>query len=118
MAVIDRVGQPTGVVHQGRAGHILEPLLLWDGCSVPGPGSNLMIRRSLLKSIGGFDEQLSTAADQEFCFRLAARSAIGRIPRIASPVEIPTMAASLMGVERTRSGQRDDMPLVTLNAPP
>jgi len=45
-------------------------------------------------------------------------SAIVGLPRIAVPVAKPTIDASLIGMEITRSGNRDESPFVTLNAPP
>ena len=45
-------------------------------------------------------------------------STIGWRPRRARPTLTPTMAASLMGVVKTRSGKRVDSPWVTLKAPP
>jgi len=45
-------------------------------------------------------------------------STIGLLPDIAKPIPAPTIAASLIGVEKTRSGNFDDIPLVILNAPP
>ena len=45
-------------------------------------------------------------------------SAMGCSPRSARPTLMPTMAASLIGVVKTRSGKRVDSPCVTLKAPP
>src|SRR5262245_8778068 len=45
-------------------------------------------------------------------------STTGLNPASARPMPVPTMAASLMGVESTRSGNSVDSPAVTLNAPP
>ena len=45
-------------------------------------------------------------------------SAIGRRPRSARPDASPTIAASEIGVVKTRAGKRDDNPRVTLKAPP
>ena len=46
-------------------------------------------------------------------------SAIGRRPVIAAPMAAPTIACSLIGVSRTRSGpNRASSPSVVLNTPP
>ena len=79
MRVIDGTGEPTGEVISGRTGQILEDLLLWNGCSVPGP-SSILVKRSVFEDLGGFDEELSTAADQDFFFRLAEKYDVHRIP--------------------------------------
>ena len=44
-------------------------------------------------------------------------SAIGRKPARASPAETPAIAASLIGVARTRAGKSVLSPRVTLKAP-
>jgi hypothetical protein len=45
-------------------------------------------------------------------------STIGRIPCIAAPIAVPTIASSLIGVFNTRSGNSFAKPFVALNAPP
>ena len=45
-------------------------------------------------------------------------STTGRMPRNASPVETPVIAASLIGVFRTRPGNSMLKSRVILNAPP
>ena len=45
-------------------------------------------------------------------------SAIGRRPARARPAETPAIAASLIGIARTRSGKSVLNPRVTLKAPP
>jgi hypothetical protein len=46
-------------------------------------------------------------------------SAIGRRPVMAAPIAAPTIACSLMGVSRTRSGpKRSSRPSVVLKTPP
>ena len=46
-------------------------------------------------------------------------SAIGRSPVMAAPIAAPTMACSLIGVSRTRSGpKRSNRPSVSLKTPP
>lgn len=58
----------------GKGENILENILLWNGEVIPGPCSNLVFRRELLDAGLAFDPQFSTAADQDFCLQLAARS--------------------------------------------
>lgn len=79
--VIDERSRRTGLVFQGRSGWILDSLLEWDGVNIPGP-SSVLFRRGALEMVGGFDTELSTAADQDMNFRVAARFAIGQVPRV------------------------------------
>ncbi len=78
MAVIDEQGKRSGEVYIGREGNILDDLLLWNGCCIPAP-SSILVRRETLNDIGLFDTKLSTAADQEFFFRIASKYAVGMV---------------------------------------
>ncbi|MCA6364757.1 MAG: glycosyltransferase [Bacteroidetes bacterium] len=60
----------TGVVNAGKEGNVLHELLSWSHTVVPGP-SSILVRRKAVEQINGFDEALSTAADQDLFFRLA-----------------------------------------------
>ena len=52
---------------------ILTHYLLWDRTVVPGPCSNVIVKRKCLENGLRFDSQFSTAADQDFCFNLSAQ---------------------------------------------
>lgn len=80
-AVINGEGVATGLVKAGKDGQLLNDLLLWNGTCIPAP-SSILVRREVIEKVGGFDESLSTAADQEFFFRVAAKYPIGRIPEV------------------------------------
>lgn len=60
----------TGVVNAGKGGQVLHELLSWKQTVVPGP-SSILVRRTAIERVNGFDETLSTAADQDIFFRLA-----------------------------------------------
>lgn len=64
----------------GRDDNILDNLLLWEGEVVPGPCSNLVLKRKCLETGILFDPVLSTAADQDFCISLATKFRGKRIP--------------------------------------
>jgi glycosyltransferase involved in cell wall biosynthesis len=81
LAVIDSNSQLTGATKSGKEGHILEDLLAWNGTCVPTP-SSILVRREVVEKVGGFDPQLSNAADQEFFFRVANAYKIGRVPEV------------------------------------
>jgi glycosyltransferase involved in cell wall biosynthesis len=51
---------------------ILKNLLLWERDVIPGACSNLVLKSACLNTMR-FDENFSTAADQDFCFRLSAK---------------------------------------------
>lgn len=82
MAVIDELSKKTGEVFQGKEGWILNSLLSWNGTNIPAP-SSILVKREVVEKIGGFDTRLSTAADQEFFFRVAAEY---RVVRVAEPL--------------------------------
>jgi glycosyltransferase involved in cell wall biosynthesis len=78
--VIDAESRRTGRIQCGAEGHVLEQLLLWEGDPIPALAANAVIRRSALLAVGTFDPSLSTAADQDLKFRLAARFPVTRLP--------------------------------------
>jgi glycosyltransferase involved in cell wall biosynthesis len=67
---INADSQRTGVINAGKGGNVLHELLGWTHTVVPGP-SSILVRRTAIERINGFDEKLSTAADQDLFFRLA-----------------------------------------------
>ena len=80
---INSQSQPLQKVHRGKEGFILDRLLLWDGCTIPNP-SSILVKREVVEKVGGFSPELSTAADQEFFFRVAASFKIGMVKEILS----------------------------------
>jgi glycosyltransferase involved in cell wall biosynthesis len=87
MQVIDSSSKPTGDVLSGREGAILEDLLLWNGTNIPGP-SSILVRREAIDAIGGFDPELSTAADQDFFFRCASMFLVGRVNKVSGSYRV------------------------------
>ncbi len=79
--VIDGNGKATGEILIGKDENVLEDLLLWNGTVIPGPSSVLVTREAFEKS-GGFDPAFSTAADQNFFFRVAHKFRCVRIPEV------------------------------------
>ncbi len=57
----------------GKDKTIFEDLLLWNGEVIPGPCSNLVVRKKCLDSGIRFDPALTTIADQNFTVQLAAK---------------------------------------------
>lgn len=58
---------------EGKDTNILEDLLLWNGEVIPGPSSNLLVRKKCLDTGIRFDKRLTTIADQNFTVQLAAK---------------------------------------------
>lgn len=59
------------------SGHILEPLL---GFEVAVAVQAMLVQRSLIDEIGGFDETIPIRSDYDFALRLAARSEVCALP--------------------------------------
>jgi glycosyltransferase involved in cell wall biosynthesis len=59
------------------SGYILEPLLRFEvAVAVPA----MLVQRSLIDEIGGFDEMIPVRSDYDFALRLAARSEVCALP--------------------------------------
>ena len=81
IAVIDENGKKTGQVFHGKEGWILDDLLKWEECCIPAP-SSILVRREVLKNVGLFDKNLSTAADHDFFFRVSSKYKIAMLPEV------------------------------------
>ncbi len=88
--VIDNNSSQTGETKSGKSGSLLRDLLLWNGTSIPAP-SSILVRREVIDCVEGFNTNLSTAADQEFFFRVANKFEIGRIPKVTWQYRIHEM---------------------------
>jgi len=78
MQIIDEHSNKQDLIYKGKEGQLLDSLLLWDGCNIPAP-SSILVKREVIEQIGLFDKDLSTAADQEFFFRVAKAFPIGMV---------------------------------------
>jgi glycosyltransferase involved in cell wall biosynthesis len=79
--VIDENSLKTGERLLGSDDEVLKHLLLWDKTVIPGP-SSILITREAFEAVGGFDPNFSTAADQDFFFRVAQQFNCQRVPEI------------------------------------
>lgn len=77
--IIDENGNKTGEQLTGNDEDVLTNLLLWNNTVIPGP-SSILVSHKAYGQTGGFDAKFSTAADQDFFFRIAAEFRCGRIP--------------------------------------
>jgi len=67
----------SGLLRRPISGHILEPLLRFEvAVAVPA----MLVQRSLVDEIGGFDETIPIRSDYDFALRLAARSEVCALP--------------------------------------
>ncbi len=66
----------------GLEGWVARELLLLERPVILGGGSGLLMPRALFEEVGGFDEHLSTSADWELFYRLAARRRVGFTPEV------------------------------------
>lgn len=73
MLQADQFLQNQTIAPVGKDTNILEDLLLWNGEVIPGPSSNLVVRKKCIDSGIRFDKRLTTIADQNFTVQLAAK---------------------------------------------
>jgi glycosyltransferase involved in cell wall biosynthesis len=81
VVVIDQNSLKTGEQLLGSDDEVLKHLLLWDKTVIPGP-SSILVTRKAYDTVGGFDPNFSTAADQDFFFRIAQQFKCHRVPEI------------------------------------
>ncbi|MGE3466278.1 MAG: glycosyltransferase family 2 protein [Pyrinomonadaceae bacterium] len=77
MTYIDPQDRPMGQMADGTEGWIANDIMRFDGGGVIGAGSTSLIPRSVFDEVGGFDTRMSTAADWDISYRIAARHKIG-----------------------------------------
>ncbi len=68
--IIDVKGAPIGEYFKGKGGDVIKDMLLWQQTVIPGP-SSIMVTRDAFYKVGEWDVLFSTAADQDFFFRIA-----------------------------------------------
>lgn len=73
MLQADRYLQNQTPAPQGKDTNIFDDLLLWNGEVIPGPSSNLVVRKKCLDAGIRFDKRLTTIADQNFTVQLSAK---------------------------------------------
>jgi glycosyltransferase involved in cell wall biosynthesis len=81
MVYIDSASTHLHQCLDGREGWIAEKILLFES-AVLGAGSTAVVPCHAYKKVGGFDTNLSTSADWDFCYRVAYHWKIGFVPEI------------------------------------
>ncbi|GAB4132182.1 MAG: glycosyltransferase [Bacteroidia bacterium] len=79
--IINEFSAKTGETIIGNDHDLLNNLLLWKHTVIPGP-SSILVTRKAYEAVKGFDSDFSTAADQDFFFRIGAQFKCIRIPEI------------------------------------
>lgn len=78
---LDSAGSKLQRFNKGVSGSGLHTrVLLWNETVIPAFSSNIVIRRSVLNKVGDWDENLSTAADQDLTIRICKDYVVHRIP--------------------------------------
>lgn len=81
MELINEKSESKNKIVEGTDIDILKHYLLWDRTVIPGPCSNIIVKRKCLSNGLRFDSAFSTAADQDFCFNLSSQYKGQRIPK-------------------------------------
>ena len=76
---VDGSGKVISENLEGKEGHVANDLLLLMPV-ILGGGSGVAIRRRIFDEVGGFDTRLSTSADWELYYRIAARCEVAFVP--------------------------------------
>jgi glycosyltransferase involved in cell wall biosynthesis len=78
---IDITGKKLQRFNKGLSGlNLHTQVLLWNECVIPAFSSSIVVRRKVLEKIGDWDENISTAADQDLTIRICKEFKIYRIP--------------------------------------
>jgi len=97
---IEEDGRPRGCRLDGREGEVWRAMLLFEP-AILGGGSGVLIPRPIFQQSGGFDLRLSTSADWDLYFRIAARHPVGFVPEVLVRYRIhgSNMHANLAAME-------------------
>ncbi|MGI9068132.1 MAG: glycosyltransferase family 2 protein [Pyrinomonadaceae bacterium] len=80
MEEIDHTGAHLRARVDGLEGWVATELLLFKRAVILGGGSGLMVPRATFEAAEGFDTRLSTSADWDFFYRVAANHRVGFVP--------------------------------------
>jgi glycosyltransferase involved in cell wall biosynthesis len=81
MISINEESKITGKEFRGKCGWVLDNLLYWNETVISTP-SGVIFKKDIINEIGGWDVRLSTAADQNIYFRIAAKYKVVRVPEL------------------------------------
>lgn len=70
-------GKTVALHLEGGEGWVADEIALWERPIVIGPGGTIVVSRSAIETVGGFDTRLKNGEDWEFCFRVASKYKVG-----------------------------------------
>lgn len=78
----DPDGRIVEVRVKAAEGRVASALLRMEPDIIHGPGSTMVVPKRVAEEIEGFDRRLPPSEDWDFCYRVAARYAIGNVPEV------------------------------------
>jgi glycosyltransferase involved in cell wall biosynthesis len=79
---IDSEGRTLTTSVAGMEGNVAEAMLRLDREVIMPQGSSIVVPKRVAEDIGGFDARLPPSEDWDFCYRIAARYAVGYVPEV------------------------------------
>lgn len=98
---IDGTGAHMRVRLDGLEGWVATELLLFQRAVILGGGSGLLVSRTTFEAAEGFDTRLSTSADWDFFYRIAANHRVGFVPEplVKYRIHASNMHANISAME-------------------
>ena len=79
---IDSEGRTLKMSVDGMEGQVAEAMLRLDREVIMPQGSSIVVPKRVAEEIGGFDARLPPSEDWDFCYRVAARYAVGYVAEV------------------------------------
>jgi len=79
---IDSGGRTLKTSVDGLEGRVAEAMLRLDREVIMPQGSSIVVPKRVAEEVGGFDARLPPSEDWDFCYRVAARYAVGYVPEV------------------------------------
>jgi glycosyltransferase involved in cell wall biosynthesis len=80
--IIDAEGRTLSTTTGGMEGHVAEAMLRLDREVIMPQGSSIVVPKRVAEDVGGYDARLPPSEDWDFCYRIAARHAIGYVREV------------------------------------
>ena len=79
---IDSEGRTLKMSVDGMEGDVAEAMLRLDREVIMPQGSSIVVPKRVAEDVGGFDARLPPSEDWDFCYRVAARYAVGYVAEV------------------------------------
>ena len=79
---IDSEGRTLKMSVDGMEGQVAEAMLRLDREVIMPQGSSIVVPKRVAEDVGGFDARLPPSEDWDFCYRVAARYAVGYVAEV------------------------------------